>query len=259
MAQGKLSMIESTSFASMRAMQTLGARIKHVREIVMNDLSQAAFAEQIGVTRGALGNWERDKGIKRENIVAIAEKSGVSLDWLLHGVGPTPKPRHESLVGSDGEPRNVANIGIKEFDCFAGLGGGQMPDGSYRRSINGMSPSDSFKEETWVFPSTFVERGFRSPANKVIAVAAKGESMAPTINHGDVVFIDTNHRRVSPPGLYALRDIYGEIIIKRVDVFRSSDDYTVRITSDNPHEPSRDEPLSEVDIVGRVCGMLKIV
>jgi transcriptional regulator with XRE-family HTH domain len=259
MAQGKLSVTESVSFARMCAMHTLGARIKHVRVVVRNDLSQAAFAEELGVTRGALGNWERNKGIKRENIVAIAEKSGVSLDWLLHGVGPTPGPRHESVVGSDGEPRYISNIGIKEFDCFAGLGGGQMPDDSYRKTTNGMSPSDSFKEETWVFPSAFIERGFRSPASKVIAVGAKGESMAPTINHGDVVFIDTNHRRVSPPGLYALRDIYGEIIIKRVDVFRSGDDYTVRITSDNPHEPTRDEPLSEVDIVGRVCGMLKIV
>ena len=76
-------------------MGKLANRIKFVRK--QAGLSQEKFAEALGtvegvkVTRGAVGNWELDKGISRENLAAISERFGVALDWLQHGHGELPQ------------------------------------------------------------------------------------------------------------------------------------------------------------------------
>lgn len=76
----------------------IGKRVRQVRESRGN-LSQSEFASRLTkVSRGAVGNWELGKGIKRENIQAIADKFGVSFEWLASGrgtmetTGPTSDP-----------------------------------------------------------------------------------------------------------------------------------------------------------------------
>lgn len=76
----------------MRAM-TVGSRIKQIR--IEAGLSQEEFADRLSanlpeekaVTRGAVGNWERGKGIKRTNLEMIARVFGYSLEWLSLGRG----------------------------------------------------------------------------------------------------------------------------------------------------------------------------
>ena len=75
-------------------MGKLANRIKYVRELA--GLSQEKFAEALStvegvkVTRGAVGNWELEKGITLENLAAISERFGVALDWLQKGTGELP-------------------------------------------------------------------------------------------------------------------------------------------------------------------------
>jgi len=66
-------------------METTGERIFQVRSRL--GLSQADFAERISVSRGAVGNWERNLGITQKNLTKIADEFGCSLDWLLSGRG----------------------------------------------------------------------------------------------------------------------------------------------------------------------------
>ena len=63
-------------------------RIRFVRNL--HRLSQEQFAEALNVKRGAVGNWELGKGIDRKNLELIAEKFGVSLDWLALNIGHAP-------------------------------------------------------------------------------------------------------------------------------------------------------------------------
>lgn len=76
----------------MAAMETVGKRIRILRKLA--GLTQEQFAsvlrEETEVTRGAVGNWEYDKGISRDNLLAISRKFGVSLDWLASGKGDAP-------------------------------------------------------------------------------------------------------------------------------------------------------------------------
>lgn len=69
---------------------SIGARVKEVREAA--GLTQRAFGLPLGVSRGAVGNWEQGKGIKRENLQAISERFSVSFDWLATGSSSALSP-----------------------------------------------------------------------------------------------------------------------------------------------------------------------
>lgn len=66
----------------------VGKRILTLRKDVLKIDSQEKFAAALhNVTRGAVGNWELGKGIKRENMQRIADTFGISFEWLATGRG----------------------------------------------------------------------------------------------------------------------------------------------------------------------------
>lgn len=64
-------------------MESTGERIKRVRKSAA--LTQVQFAKQLGVSRGAVANWERDEGVKLDNLKKIAERFECSVEWLSSG------------------------------------------------------------------------------------------------------------------------------------------------------------------------------
>lgn len=61
-------------------------------------MSSQALAESLGVTRGAVGNWELGQGVKRENLQKIANVFKASFEWLATGRGlPEPPPPPKSV------------------------------------------------------------------------------------------------------------------------------------------------------------------
>jgi transcriptional regulator with XRE-family HTH domain len=83
-------------------MESIGSRIRSIRQKA--GLTQTEFATRLdGVTRGAVGNWERDLGIKTENLRSIAQTFGVDFNWLVTGQGaPTREADKVPLVGKVG-------------------------------------------------------------------------------------------------------------------------------------------------------------
>lgn len=65
----------------------LGNRVRHLRVNILGFDRQVDFAEKLGVTRGAVGNWELGRGIGRANIDHIAKTFNVSVDWLSAAMG----------------------------------------------------------------------------------------------------------------------------------------------------------------------------
>lgn len=71
-----------------------GKRIRYVRTEILNLRSQLAMAEWLGgVTRGAVGNWERGMDISLDNLASMSSKASVPFDWLAFGRGPQPEAR----------------------------------------------------------------------------------------------------------------------------------------------------------------------
>ena len=82
--------------------------------------------------------------------------------------------------------------------------------------------------------------------------------MAPTIPSGERVVVDTGHKTPTPDGLYAIRDTFGSIVVKRLQVMRNTKPTKVKIISDNSNHNNEETPLSDLEVVGKVLSCLKL-
>jgi transcriptional regulator with XRE-family HTH domain len=144
---------------------------------------------------------------------------------------------------------------VPELDTRAGLGGGGLPAREVRKEGR---HADPLKAEGWLFPASFVREQLHTSAARLLVLDTTGDSMAPTIMSGERVIVDTGHKTPTPDGLYAIRDTFQCIVVKRLQVLRSSRPTRVRVISDNPNHPSEEAPLGELEIVGKVLCCLKL-
>jgi phage repressor protein C with HTH and peptisase S24 domain len=78
---------------------------------------------------------------------------------------------------------------------------------------------------------------------------ASGDSMAPTVNAGDLALIDLRRYRFQADGLYALRED-DSLLIKRLQRRRLGG--RLMILSDNPAYRAIELPARAIKIVGQV-------
>jgi transcriptional regulator with XRE-family HTH domain len=114
------------------------------------------------------------------------------------------------------------------------------------------------KASGWSFPESFVQEHLHASPAQLLVLEATGDSMAPTIISGEHVIVDTGHTAPSPDGLYAIRDTFGSMIVKRLQALRPSRPLSVKVISDNPNHPSEEVALKELEIVGKVVCCLKL-
>jgi phage repressor protein C with HTH and peptisase S24 domain len=101
-----------------------------------------------------------------------------------------------------------------------------------------------------------VREQLHTSAARLLVLDTTGDSMAPTLMSGDRVIVDTGHKTPSPDGLYAIRDTFEGIVIKRLQVVRGASKPRVKIISDNPNHAAEEIPLNELEVVGKVlCGL----
>jgi phage repressor protein C with HTH and peptisase S24 domain len=149
----------------------IAARIREVRGAATQD----AFGKRLGVSRGAVANWERGLGIKRENLQAIAERFRVSFEWLATGKGQSATKATETpnaLVGDKLTERG-------EYIPLYGHAVGGL-DGEFILNGNKL-------DEILAPPGL-------SPARGAYAVTCAGESMEPRYFDGETVFVDPVRR-----------------------------------------------------------------
>ena len=166
---------------------------------------------------------------------------------LLWGRFPGAAEMH---LGEATKQQGVVQAGgdIQELDIRAGRDRvSQRKDG--RRLV--------VKEESWSFPKSFVTEQLHTSAAKLRVLEIEGDSMAPTLMSGDRVIIDTGHKNPSPDGLYAIRDAFQAVIVRRLQLLRSGAP-RMKIISDNPNHATEEVPLSEVEVVGMVVCALKL-
>jgi transcriptional regulator with XRE-family HTH domain len=115
------------------------------------------------------------------------------------------------------------------------------------------------KAEDWVFPASFVTEQLQAAAKNLLVIEAEGDAMAPTIMSGDKVIVDTGHKTPSPDGLYAIRDSFENVIIRRLQLLRAAQPSRVKIISDNPKHAAEELELSDLEIVGKALCCLKLL
>lgn len=255
-------------------MDTVGQRIAYVRAAL--GLSQDAFGKRLEVSRGAVGNWERDQGIKTENLAAIARLFGAPMDWLANGRGDPPDLDRDSTIsrapiaqlddaegalapptlGQETGARRVPAGAIAEMNLRGGLGSGTLSIVTQEPHASGSSYAAEEVRDWWRLPDWIVRATLNAAPSQLACFPVDGDSMEPTIRAGDVVFINVTHRFPSPDGMYAIADPFGGVQVKRLEVVSSynEDPVRVRIISDNPRHNTVERVLTEVMVIGRVVG-----
>lgn len=276
--QAKLSMIESYDFGSVLGMETIASRIKFVRKGA--GLSQEAFGAQLGVSRGAVGNWELGGEISRDNLQAIAKRWRVTLDWLMDGKGqppsgdelvaaevfrpgdrnafstydpdeewkPTPEFEGEAYTREMWTPHQPG--ALPEVDLKLGAGEGAVGEVLVLEH-KGHAYSGHRIVGEWLFPESFLHSTGTSPTQSIVGEIS-GDSMIPTYLPGDRVVVDLSQSEMTVDGIYMWSDGHSPPQVKRFQRIPFSDPPRVEISSDNKAYRAFEAPLSEVKIFGRV-------
>lgn len=253
----------------------IGGAIKAARD--RRDIPARKIAEAIGTTVGAVGNWESGQNaIAASNFFKVADFLNVDARALALGelvflddqssarnpvirsYDPDNHTDHESdeaaTFGSVTGVRGIPEDGSAQLDVTGGLGAGGLSivsEGVPGR--HGMTFAAEQIRDYWRLPpAILITLGLA--AHDVAIIPVQGDSMLPTLNEGDVVFIDTRHRLPSPPGLYAILDEIGGVVIKRLEIASApgDEDQIVSVISDNPRHAPKQWRAEQVQIIGRV-------
>jgi hypothetical protein len=191
------------------------------------------------------------RGIPRE----LKEKDRRSLAEILRideaEIGG-PKVPQRQMVFEDGPASTPADT-TPEIDVTAGLGGGGLTTQVASTHSNGMTFTAEVVRDYWRLPSWLHAKINVAPSH-LAAFAVQGDSMEPTLASGDTVFIDTRHRVPSPDGVYAILDMFGGLVVKRLEIR----DDRVRVLSDNPKHSEYQMGLDELVVIGRYVGRFTI-
>ena len=98
----------------------------------------------------------------------------------------------------------------------------------------------------------------RKTVNNINLINVPTDSMSPTINKGDVAFIDITCHGYCGEGVYAFVDKYGELFIKRLQRVPNGG---MKILSDNPKYSPLDFTQKELErcyIIGKLVKALPL-
>lgn len=174
----------------------------------------------------------------------------LTVDWIdkaAEALGVTPATLISPLNGDDlqyaGTPASLDDLAsehgfafLEELDLALGMGATFL-DG--RAEVLGLVP---FKHD-WL-------RGLHDgPLDRLKVVRGKGDSMQPTIHDGDIVIVDTSHRRIDDQDrIWAVA--YGDLgMIRRVRVTPRG---TWMLMPDNEVVRPDEVGDGEVAVIGRV-------
>lgn len=174
-------------------MKTLASRIAYLRKDVLG-ISQAQFGGHVGVSRGAVANWEVGGDISRENLRNISTAFNVTLDWLDKGRGAPPESplsqsRHTPVASgtTNGQylPSGAATQANAKID--------KTLDGPWREiPVYGQAVAGVDGE--FLMNGNVLFHAFAPPnvvaIENAYGVRVSGESMKPRYLDGEVVFVD---------------------------------------------------------------------
>lgn len=184
------------------------------------DLSQANFATM------------KNRGkIPYSNILDFCAKKKISINWLLYNQNPG------SLVDT------TDKYWIKYYPSVSVSAGG----GAYENEED---------YESLEVPPYFISMlGGKDNLKNIDAINVVGDSMEPTLNSDNIIFVDKTKNDVARDGIYAFTTNHG-LFVKRI---QRRVDGNLDIISDNKDYPSQILNKNEIKILGKVISSFGMV
>ena len=194
-------------------MATLSERLTSL----MNEkgISQAELARLIGIKQPSVFKILSGETRNPKKILEIATALNVDPHWLKTGEGD-PDPSYRIVEVSEPQNPNTVRIDILDVEASAG-------NGTY------LSPTEQglLSQE---FDLTFFRQQFgRADAKHLKLITVKGDSMAPTLESGDLLYVDISENYFAADGLYVFT-FDGQTFIKRLQKVGKE----MLVISDNP-------------------------
>lgn len=193
--------------------------------------SQEALAHELDVTKGNISAWENDR--HKPDVGDLIEISLVT----KYPVPDDIRSRIETALAiASGTERAGFAIPLLSNKASMGIGDDELAEDVIGGEI--------------VLTRDFVDRLHPARAESLKFIHAYGDSMAPTLNSGDVLLVDTSVKDVKIDGIYVLK-AHERLFVKRV---RQRMDGQYEISSDNPTHKTVDvlNGDNQVSVIGRV-------
>lgn len=194
-------------------MATLSERLTSL--MYEKGISQAELARLIGIKQPSVFKILSGETRNPKKILEIATALNVDPHWLKTGEGD-PNPSYRIVEVSEPQNPNTVRIDILDVEASAG-------NGAY------LSPTEQglLSQE---FDLTFFRQQFgRADAKHLKLITVKGDSMAPTLESGDLLYVDISENYFAADGLYVFT-FDGQTFIKRLQKVGKE----MLVISDNP-------------------------
>ncbi|HDR1413178.1 helix-turn-helix transcriptional regulator [Pasteurella multocida] len=199
-------------------MNKLSARLLSLME--EKGISQAELARRIGIKQPSVYKILSGETRNPTKILEIATALGVDAHWLKTGDGS----RDTSLIVSEPNAEHKVKVDHLSVSAIAGYNGFSNED--YPDIIRSIYFSEM----------GLLEIIGRRTSEGIYLINIPTDSMAPTINKGDVGFVDVKINSYVGEGIYVF-DLNGETYIKRLQRIPTG---VIRAISDNPLYPPFD-------------------
>lgn len=109
---------------------------------------------------------------------------------------------------------------------------------------------------TWGFPEKQLQYEFGAASGKTIAFPVSGSVNSPTLNHGDLVIVDTSIDTVVEDGMFLIADRTGYPQVRRLSINLFTEPRTVTISADASPDTKHIAEETTIDVIGRVVGRI---
>lgn len=206
------------------------------------NMSIADFARRVGEEAGTVRQQLNRGSIPSRVLPVYARALGVSVDYLM-GRGDDAPAIEPRAVAQRIEPLTIGGeeyAPLPVMDIAAAAGAGQL----VQMAADGAAVSFSVFRMSWL-------RGVTSaPIDRIVVIRIAGDSMWPTLHHGDSVLVDTTVGAIGRDGIYVIR-VGDEVQCKRCSRHPVSGALT--IASDNSSYPTySDIRPAGLAVLGRV-------
>lgn len=231
---------------------------------VIGDQNYTPWAERHGLSPVTVLGWFNGAALYPKSWDKLVAATGISKEWWLNGQSePEILPNHKYAIHADLESTLDADIQSSKKVKHPEIGYGDSIDAIYiDHYVNvrgGAGPGqiieDEIHDEAIVkvrMDGQILRERVGSNFNALKLASVKGDSMEPTMSHGDQVLVDTSCDRFVDDAIYAIQQ--GEYLrFKRIKLKL---DGSIIVKSDNPIDNDPEtysaEEAEHFKVVGRV-------
>jgi len=186
------------------------------------------IATALDLTSVNFATMKKRNSVPFSNILDFCALKKISINWMLYGQDPS------SLIDT------TDKYWIKYFPTVSVSAGG----GAY-------DEDDGY--EKLDLPDFFVNIiGGKDNIKNIEAINVTGDSMEPTLNNGNIIFIDKTKQNVSKDGIYAFVNENG-LFVKRI---QRRVDGGLDVISDNKEYPMQIVEKNGINVLGKVVSSI---